>query len=183
MRFGLCCGLGSSRIDRACGGPYTQRVSCGGAAATQRIALRRPLRVCQRSARLVACKQGLLGLLTHCFSPRQRVWRLQPWLGLAQQGRLRTDLAAGRGVRRLPRQQGAILQCRHCQPLGVHCHRPSSGHVSTSLGRLPSPVSSASSRSPAIVGIARELADGAKTKLEISDQGLRQSEWRKSPGC
>ena len=94
-------------------------------------------------------------------NPLARVWRLQPWLGLAQQGRLRTDLAAGRGVRRLPRQQGAILQCRHCQPLGVHCHRPSSGHVSTSLGRLPSPVSSASSRSPAIVGIARELADGA----------------------
>ena len=102
-------------------------------------------------------------------NPLARVWRLQPWLGLAQQGRLRADLAAGRGVRRLPRQQGAILQCRHCQPLGVHCHRPSSGHVSTSLGRLPSPVSSASSRSPAIVGIARELADGAKTKLEISD--------------
>ena len=103
-------------------------------------------------------------------NPRQRVWRLQPCLGLAQQG-LRTDLTVGRAVRRPPRQQGAILQCRHCQPLGVHCHRPSSGHVSTSLGRLPSPVSSASSRSPAIVGIARELADGAKTKLEIFDQG------------
>ena len=116
-------------------------------------------------------------------NPLARVWRLQPWLGLAQQGRLRTDLAAGRGVRRLPRQQGAILQCRHCQPLGVHCHRPSSGHASTSLVRLPSPVSSASSRSPAIVGIARELADGAKTKLEISDQGSRKSEWRNPPGC
>ena len=116
-------------------------------------------------------------------NPRQRVWRLRPWLGLAQQGRLRTDLAAGRGVRRPPCQQGAILQCRHCQPLGVHCHRPSSGHVSTSLGRLPSPVSSASSRSPAIVGIARELADGAKTNLEISDQGSGKSEWRNPPGC
>ena len=174
----LACGLFSSRIDRACWGPHTQRVSCGGAAATQRIAPRLQLRVCKRSARLVACKQGLLGLLTHCFSPRPN----QGW-SLAQQGRLRTDLAAGRGVRRLPRQQGAILQCRHCQPLGVHCHRPSSGHVSTSLGRLPSPVSSASSRSPAIVGIARELADGAKTKLEISDQGSRKPEWRNRPGC
>ena len=112
-------------------------------------------------------------------NPRQRVWRLQPWLGLAQQGRLRTDLAAGRGVRRLPRQQGAILQCRHCQPLGVHCHRPSSGHVSTSLGRLPSPVSSASSRSPAIVGIARELADGAQTKVEISDPENLSGEMRR----
>ena len=111
----------------------------------------------------------------------QPVWRLQPWLGLAQQGRFRTDLAAGRGVRRLPRQQGAILQCRHCQPLGVRCHRPSSGHVSISLGRLPSPVSSASSRSPAIVGIARELADGAKTKLEISDPENLSGEI--APGC
>ena len=109
----------------------------------------------------------------------------QPWLGLAQQGHLHTDLAAGRGVPRLPRQQEAILQCRHCQPccqpLAVYCHRPSSGHVSTSLGRLPSPVSSASSRSPAIVGIARELADGAKTKLEISDPENLSGEIR--PGC
>ena len=120
-------------------------------------------------------------------NPLARVWRLQPCLGLAQQGHLHTDLAAGRGVPRLPRQQEAILQCRHCQPccqpLAVYCHRPSSGHVSTSLGRLPSPVSSASSRSPAIVGIARELADGAQTKLEISDQGSRKSEWRNRPGC
>ena len=61
-------------------------------------------------------------------NPLARVWRLQPWLGLAQQGRLRTDLAAGRGVRRLPRQQEAILQCRHCQPccqpLAVYCQVP-----------------------------------------------------------
>ena len=107
-------------------------------------------------------------------NPLARVWRLQPWLGLAQQGHLHMDLVTGRGVPRLPRQQGAILQCRHSQPLAVHCHQPSSGHVSTSLGRLPSPVSSASSRSPAIVGIARKLAD-RRTERQTKFGNFRSS--------